>query len=220
MPRPIPIGFEVWDPIPIAREGIRPVASFTKEVNARLAKCPLVFNGRLVNHGLTSLVKKAIGVIVVCVNRIIRKHGWLAICHQARSKSTEGSEKVHIVGKPPQTVPVVGRQVADTDSAPLKLIDIDKIHLLQTSQKIVPWVSGRVYCRYLAATSYIILTVCIARLLLSIDVYNKIQRSVFFFAKIINHKSLMVNRTVVLTPSHWPLVTRHSDLELEHWLMF
>ena len=35
-----------------------PVASFTKEVNPRLAKCPLVFNGRLVNCGLTSLVKK------------------------------------------------------------------------------------------------------------------------------------------------------------------
>ena len=36
-----------------------PVASFTKEVNPQLAKCPLVLNGRLANHGLTSLVKEA-----------------------------------------------------------------------------------------------------------------------------------------------------------------
>ena len=35
------------------------VASFTKEVNLRLAKHPLVFNGRLANRGLTSLVKEA-----------------------------------------------------------------------------------------------------------------------------------------------------------------
>ena len=35
------------------------VASFTKEVNPRLAKRPLVFNGRLVNRGLTSLIKEA-----------------------------------------------------------------------------------------------------------------------------------------------------------------
>ena len=39
-----------------------PVVSFTKEVNPRFAKCPLVFNGRLANPGLTSLVKEAIGV--------------------------------------------------------------------------------------------------------------------------------------------------------------
>ena len=38
-----------------------PVASFTKEVNQRLAKRPLVFNGRLTNRGLTSLVKEATG---------------------------------------------------------------------------------------------------------------------------------------------------------------
>ena len=35
------------------------MASFTKEVNPRLAKRPLVFNGRLANRGLTSLVKQA-----------------------------------------------------------------------------------------------------------------------------------------------------------------
>ena len=35
------------------------VASFTKEVNPRLAQRPLVFNERLANHGLTSLVKEA-----------------------------------------------------------------------------------------------------------------------------------------------------------------
>ena len=32
---------------------------FTKEVNLRLAKRPLKFNGRLANRGLTSLVKDA-----------------------------------------------------------------------------------------------------------------------------------------------------------------
>ena len=38
---------------------LSPVASITKEVNPRLAKRPLVFNGRLANHGLTSLVIEA-----------------------------------------------------------------------------------------------------------------------------------------------------------------
>ena len=36
-----------------------PVAYFTKEVNSRLAKRPLVYIGRLANRGLTSLVKEA-----------------------------------------------------------------------------------------------------------------------------------------------------------------
>ena len=36
-----------------------PVASFTKEVNPRLAKRPLKTNGRLANLELTSLVKEA-----------------------------------------------------------------------------------------------------------------------------------------------------------------
>ena len=38
-----------------------PVASFTEEVHPRLAKRPLKTNGRLANHGLTSLVKEATG---------------------------------------------------------------------------------------------------------------------------------------------------------------
>ena len=38
------------------------LASFAEEVNSRLAKCPLVFNGRLANCGLTSLVKEATGL--------------------------------------------------------------------------------------------------------------------------------------------------------------
>ena len=38
----------------------RSVPSFAKEVNRRLAKRPLVFNGRLANRWLTSLVKEAI----------------------------------------------------------------------------------------------------------------------------------------------------------------
>ena len=40
---------------------LTPVASVTKEVNWRLAKRPLVFNGRLANHQSTSLVKEATG---------------------------------------------------------------------------------------------------------------------------------------------------------------
>ena len=35
------------------------LTSFTKEVNPRLAKRPLIFNERLANRGLTSLVKEA-----------------------------------------------------------------------------------------------------------------------------------------------------------------
>ena len=42
-----------------------PVASFTKEVNRRLAKRPLFFNGCLANHRLTSLVKEATGVNII-----------------------------------------------------------------------------------------------------------------------------------------------------------
>ena len=41
---------------------LTPVVSFTKEVNPRLAKRPLVFNGRLANCGLASLVKEATDV--------------------------------------------------------------------------------------------------------------------------------------------------------------
>ena len=40
---------------------LTPVASFTKEVSPRLAIPPLIFNGRLANRGLTSLVKEATG---------------------------------------------------------------------------------------------------------------------------------------------------------------
>ena len=39
-----------------------PVASFTKQVNLRLAKRPYKMNGRLANRGLTSLVKETTGV--------------------------------------------------------------------------------------------------------------------------------------------------------------
>ena len=42
-----------------------PVASFTKEVNPRLAKRPLKTNGHLANRGLTSLVKEATGHLQV-----------------------------------------------------------------------------------------------------------------------------------------------------------
>ena len=39
------------------------MVSFTKEVNPWLAKRPLVFNGRLANRGLNSLVKEATDII-------------------------------------------------------------------------------------------------------------------------------------------------------------
>ena len=38
------------------------MVSFTKAVNQRLAKRPLVFNGRLANRWLTALVKETTGV--------------------------------------------------------------------------------------------------------------------------------------------------------------
>ena len=43
---------------------LRPVASFTKEVNPRLAKRLLKTNGRLANRGLTSLVKEATAGVI------------------------------------------------------------------------------------------------------------------------------------------------------------
>ena len=45
----------------ILTQGLRhqTVASFTKQINQRLAKRPLVFNGRLANRWFTSLVKEA-----------------------------------------------------------------------------------------------------------------------------------------------------------------
>ena len=48
------------------------MASFTKEVHPRLAKRALVFNGRLANRRLTSLVKEATGVyIILSCNRTV-----------------------------------------------------------------------------------------------------------------------------------------------------
>ena len=43
------------------------VASFTKRVNSRLAKRPLVFIGRLANRRLPSLVKEATGIALFCL---------------------------------------------------------------------------------------------------------------------------------------------------------
>ena len=54
------------------------MASFTKEVNLRLAKRPLKINGHLANRGLTSLVKGATGlklVIAAAVN-VLEPHKW------------------------------------------------------------------------------------------------------------------------------------------------
>ena len=47
-----------------------PVASFTKEINSRLAKRPLKTNGRLANLELTSLVKEATVVAWVASKRL------------------------------------------------------------------------------------------------------------------------------------------------------
>ena len=51
----------------LAKKNIIPgVAFFTKEVNLRLAKRPLIFNGRLANRGLTSLSKGGHGCPGFC----------------------------------------------------------------------------------------------------------------------------------------------------------
>ena len=55
---------------------ITPVASFTKEVNSRLVKHPLVFNGRLANRGLTSLVKEATGLPWYPTTSLRHLDGW------------------------------------------------------------------------------------------------------------------------------------------------
>ena len=47
------------------------VASFTKEINSRLAKRLLVFNGRLANFRLTSVVKEATGTNGSCPHSIV-----------------------------------------------------------------------------------------------------------------------------------------------------
>ena len=53
-----------------------PVAYFTKEVNMRLAKCPLVFNGHLASRSLTFLVKGATSVIPPMVNTMDLPEHW------------------------------------------------------------------------------------------------------------------------------------------------
>ena len=55
-----------------------PVASFTKEVNLRLAKCPLKTNGRLAIRRLNSLVKEAIGMIE-WLSRTGNPENWLIL---------------------------------------------------------------------------------------------------------------------------------------------
>ena len=57
-----PTGFGAYSSICFWCDGEEvPAASFTKKVNSRLAKRPLVFNGRFANRRLTSLVKEATG---------------------------------------------------------------------------------------------------------------------------------------------------------------
>ena len=57
-----------------------PVASFTKEVNPRLAKRPLKTNGRLANLELTSLVKEATGYVSWWRHQLEIFSELLAIC--------------------------------------------------------------------------------------------------------------------------------------------
>ena len=57
---------------------IIPVVSFTKEVNPRLAKCPLKTNGHLANHGLTSLVKEVTGRVLRVLSQYCRET-WMGI---------------------------------------------------------------------------------------------------------------------------------------------
>ena len=52
-------------------QGYYPVASFTKEVNLRIAKRPLVFNGHLANRRLTSLVKEPLAAYTVKSRQLI-----------------------------------------------------------------------------------------------------------------------------------------------------
>ena len=53
---------------------LRPVASFTKEVNPRLAKRTLIFNGHLANRGLTSVAKVDTGIPFTNVNVLASQH--------------------------------------------------------------------------------------------------------------------------------------------------
>ena len=53
-----------------------PVASFTKEVNPRLAKRRLVFNGRLANRRLISLVKEATGLFFKTMSLFFAINGY------------------------------------------------------------------------------------------------------------------------------------------------
>ena len=66
-----PCGRAVYTPVGATILGHPPQKTapggFTKEVNPRLAKRPLVFNGRLANQGLTSLVKEATGSSLLCL---------------------------------------------------------------------------------------------------------------------------------------------------------
>ena len=57
-----------------------PVASFTKEVNQRLAKRPLRTNGHLANRWLTSLVKEASGDLTYEKSTLVQVMAW---CCQA-----------------------------------------------------------------------------------------------------------------------------------------
>ena len=53
------------------------MACFTKEVNPRLAKRPLIHNGRLANRELTSLVKEATAggfSLIISINQDIEFH--------------------------------------------------------------------------------------------------------------------------------------------------
>ena len=65
-----------WMMTQFADTYVLPMASFTNAVNPRLAKRPLIFNGRLANRGLTSLVKEATGLDELTWDCVIGNIAW------------------------------------------------------------------------------------------------------------------------------------------------
>ena len=65
------------------------MASFTKEVNPWLGKRPLKTNGRLANHGLTSLVKKATGAKEASIAQVTRLYTIERWSHNVETPSAD-----------------------------------------------------------------------------------------------------------------------------------
>ena len=108
--------------LPLKRKGRQDVspalASFTKEVNPRLAKRPLKTTGRLANRGLTSLVKEATVTgdvegklqcprlsVSVCMVYSVRQLIAILMYHHMMTSSNENIFRVtgHCAGNSPVT---------------------------------------------------------------------------------------------------------------------